>query len=134
MLSPQSMKVDTVENRKRLEEKYRGRIRELELKMKLASEKAASAARYEKMKGRIEEKCSHLESEIRSMRQQKVALTRAVEASRKEMNAYKRARDKELAQVEPCPPSPSAFPSYLQLPALNAMPNPMGMKRLRMSR
>ena len=100
-----------MENRKRLEEKYRGRIRELELKMKAASEKAASAAQFEKVKGRIEEKCSLLEAQIQSMKQQKVALTRAVEASHKEMGAYKRARDKELAQVNERP-LPNAIRSF----------------------
>jgi len=77
----------------------RRRIRELELQMKASAQRAAEAARYERLKARTDETCKKLQGEILLMKQQKVALARAVSESHKEMNAYKRSKEKELAQV-----------------------------------
>lgn len=82
-----------------MEEKYRSQIKELKERMKEASKRASDAERFERLKSRTEETCKRLRDEILEMKQQKVALAKAVEQSHKELNAYKRARDKELMQV-----------------------------------
>lgn len=99
MAKLQAIQASNAENRKRLEQKYRSHIRELETKMKAASRRAAEASRYERLKSRMDDHCKRLQDEIMRMKQQKVALAKAVEQSNKEMNQYKRKRDKELAQV-----------------------------------
>jgi DNA repair exonuclease SbcCD ATPase subunit len=112
MAKLQSLQASNAENRKRLEQKYRGHIRELETKMKAASRRAAEATRYERLKSRMDDHCQRLQDEITRMKQQKVALAKAVEQSNKEMNQYKRKRDKELAQVCEGKESRPCFSSY----------------------
>eukprot|EP00887_Chlorella_sp_A99_P003111 scaffold9.g3111.t1 len=87
------------EERHRLQNQYRAKLKELDQKVQHNRARERKLAELEAYKRRAEEGCRKLEAEILSIKQQKVALSKQMERQGKEFAEWRRERDREVAAL-----------------------------------
>lgn len=75
----QSLRQSSDQDRSKLEKRFKDRLKEMDVKMKDLHRKEKQFCQLERLKARSEETCARLNSDILSIKQQKVGLGALVE-------------------------------------------------------
>lgn len=96
----QNVQAEKVEDRHKLEEKYREQLREKDEKLKGLKKREKELMKIEKLKQKSDDTCQRLQKDVVRMKQQKVQLQRQIDHAQKEYNQRIREREKELKQLK----------------------------------
>ncbi|KAL3131725.1 hypothetical protein ABBQ38_007446 [Trebouxia sp. C0009 RCD-2024] len=95
----QSLRQSSDQDRTKLEKRFKDRLKEMDVKMKDLHRKEKQFCQLERLKARSEETCARLNSDILSIKQQKVSLMRQMEKSTRDFADWRKEREKEVMQL-----------------------------------
>ncbi|KAK9846882.1 hypothetical protein WJX84_000810 [Apatococcus fuscideae] len=93
------LRSSTAEDREKLERLFKGRLQDAEKKLKELRHKEKAFNKLERLQAQSEDMCRRLQSDIYSIKQQKVQLTKQMERSAKDFADWRKGREKEIMQL-----------------------------------
>lgn len=101
------------DERLKLQKQYKERLKDMDGKLKELRVRERGMVKVERLKARSEEACGRLQQDILRIKQQKVALARQMEQSKKEFLEFRRGREKELLQLRRQVRPPRLLPAFV---------------------